>query len=512
MRSAIRRPRPVVLVVLDGLGHREETGDNAVRLARTPVLSELGQAFPHGVLAAAGPELGLQPGQPGSSEVAHIALGSGRAPVTDRARIDQAIRENTLSTNPAIRTVVQRAKDLGGRLHLIGLVSEGGVHSSFSHLLALIELAKSARVRVVIHALLDGRDTAPGTAGPVIAMLEAALAGGAGRIGTVAGRFWGMDRNNHWDRIAKCYRAIMASEVRRVDSAALGTEESYAAGKTDEFVEPFVAFDYPGVSPVDAAIHFNFRADRALELSGALAAPSFDAFARKGGRAPFAGRYATLSALDDSLGVPTALSRMSYPNGLAAILSRTGYAQLRCAESEKARHATTFFNGGHHEAFDGEERRILPSVAAYDKGPEMAASSVALAAAEGIRGGRYDFVLINFANPDVVGHSGDLRAAVRAVEAVDAAVGRVAEATRSVGGALIVTGSHGNCEVMKDPATGEAHTRHTANPVSYYYVEESERMARVREGGTLCDVAPTVLELLDVEKPTEMTGQSLLVR
>jgi 2,3-bisphosphoglycerate-independent phosphoglycerate mutase len=512
MSAATGRPRPVVLVVLDGVGARDDRADNAVRLASTPVLCGLEQRGSRAVLAASGPAVGLGPGCVGNSEVAHIALGSGRPPVWDGARIDAAIREGSLATNPALRAILARTKDFGGRLHLIGLVSEGGVHASLSHLAALIDLAKKARVRVVVHALLDGRDVPSGTARHSLADLEASLAGGVGRIGTVAGRFWGMDRDGRWDRIAKCYRAILAAEVRRVDTALQGIEESYAAGESDELVEPFVVFDYPGVSPVDAAIHVDFRADRARELAVALAAPSFHGFARKGGRAPFlakAGRFAAMTTLDPSLDLPTAFPRIRYPNTLPEVLARCGYRQLRCAESEKEAHVTTFFNAGREEPFEAEDRRILPSrrdVTSYDKAPEMSAPGVAQAAEEAIRSGKYDFVLVNFANPDAVGHTGVLDAAIRAVEATDAGLGRIVEATRAVGGALVVVGSHGNCEVMRDPETGAPHTRHTTNPVPLFYVHGEER---IRESGTLCDVAPTLLDLFELPQPPEMTGRSL---
>ena len=286
------RARPVVLVVLGGLGEREEPADNAVRLARTPVLKSLEHRHGRGLLAASGADVGLPPGFVGNSEVGHLSLGAGRMPCPPISRIESAILDDTLAANGVVRRIIGQAKDFGGRLHLIGLVSDGGVHSSLRHLFALIDVAKRARVRIVVHAFLDGRDTPPGTALRYVLEVKGKRAGGVGRIGTVSGRYWSMDRDNRWDRVHKCYRAIVASDVPRADSALRGIEQSYELGRSDEVVEPFVVFDYPGVSPVDTAIHFNVRGDRARELTFALAAPKFDFFSRKGGRAQFAGRYA----------------------------------------------------------------------------------------------------------------------------------------------------------------------------------------------------------------------------
>jgi 2,3-bisphosphoglycerate-independent phosphoglycerate mutase len=500
--------------VLDGLGHRDEPSHNAVQLAQRPVLSWIAREHRCGLIDADGND-GLPERAMGNAEAAYVALGAGRPPRMNASRIDAAIEEGALAAHPAIGDVLGRAKDVGGRLHLIGLVSDGGVHSSTRHLFALIELAKSKRVRVIVHALLDGRDVPPLTAPRYVADLESRLAGGVGRIGTVSGRSWGMDRAGRWDRVQKCYRAILAAEVYRADSALRGIEQSYEAKKTDEFVEPFVVFDYPGVSPVDAAIHFNFRADRADELSRALAAPSFDAFPRKGGRAPFAGRFACMTTVDSSLGLPTLFPSTPCPNTLPEILARAGYRQFRCAETEGFAQVTQFFNAGREAPFEGEDRRLLPSprdVPTYDLRPEMAAPAVAKAAVEAIGGGKYDFVLINFVNADAVAHTGNLDATIRAVEAVDKALGEVLEATRSARGALVVTAAYGNAEQMRDEATGEPHARHTGSQLPLYYMNDADIDARIRKGGRLCDVAPTLLDLLGLPPPEEMTGRSLLVR
>ena len=511
---AATRPRPLVLVILDGLGEREERSDNAVRLARTPVLSSLLASYPHGVIGTSGPDVGLPPGQMGNSEVGHLNFGAGRIAMMDISRIDNAVHDGTLAEDAVIANVVKKAKDAGGRFHLLGLVSDGGVHSSLVHLFALIDVARKAGVPVIVHAFLDGRDVQPGTAPGYIAQVEQKLAGGAGRIGTVSGRYWGMDRDNRWERVERSYRAIVEGSAPRAKTAKDGIEQSYAAGRTDEFVEPFVVDGYEGVNPADSALHFNFRPDRARELTRALALSEFDKFSRAGGRAPFGGRYACMTTYDGTFGLPIAFPKETYPNIFPEIIARGGLKQLRCAETEKYAHVTYFFNGGREEPFEGEDRKMLPSpkdVATYDKKPEMSAAAVAQATEEAIRSGKYDFVLVNFANPDMVGHTGMLDAAIHAVEAVDKGVGSIVEATRAQGGAVLITADHGNCELMRDPASGQPHTAHTLNPVPLLYVNDRDRDATIRGGGRICDVAPTMLELLRLPQPEEMTGKSLLL-
>ena len=511
--TAKSRPRPLVLVILDGLGERAERADNAVRLARTPAMTALFERYPHGLIGTSGPDVGLPPGQMGNSEVGHLNFGAGRIALMDISRIDSAVAEGTLEKNAVIAGVVQKARKAGGRLHLFGLVSDGGVHSSLVHLFALVDVARAAGVEVVVHAFLDGRDVQPGTAPGYLQKLEEKLAGGAGRIATVAGRYWGMDRDNRWERVERAYRAIAEANAPRAASAIAGVEASYAAGKTDEFVEPFVVGDYDGVKAADTGLHFNFRPDRARELTRALAVPSFDAFPRQSG-APFAASYACMTTYDATLGLPIAFPKESYPNIFPEVLAGAGLRQFRCAETEKYAHVTYFFNGGREEPFAGEDRKMLPSpkdVATYDLKPQMSAAAVADAVVDAIRTGAYDFVLVNFANPDMVGHTGVLDAAIQAVEAVDAGVGRIVEAARAAGGAVLVTADHGNCELMKDPATGQPHTAHTLNPVPLLYVNDADTSARLRAGGRLCDVAPTMLGLLGLPQPVEMTGKSLLL-
>jgi 2,3-bisphosphoglycerate-independent phosphoglycerate mutase len=512
------RPRPLVLVILDGYGERAERADNAIRLAETPALSSVLAGFPHELIGTSGPDVGLPPGQMGNSEVGHLNFGAGRIALMDISRIDNAVHDGTLSRNAVIGDVVRKAKESGGRLHLLGLVSDGGVHSSLTHLASLIDVARAAGVPVVVHAFLDGRDVQPGTAPKYVAEVERKLAGGVGVVGTVGGRYWGMDRDNRWERVEKAYRAIVEGKAPKAATAQDGIERSYAAGKTDEFVEPFVVGQYAGVEPGDAALHFNFRPDRARELTRALALDSFDSFARgegTGGRPPFAGRYACMTTYDGTFGLPIAFPKETYANVFPEVIARAGYKQFRCAETEKYAHVTYFFNGGREEPFDGEDRKMLPSpkdVPTYDKKPEMSAAAVAQAVVEAIGSDKYDFILVNFANPDMVGHTGVLDAAIHAVEAVDTGVGKIVEAARARGGAVIITADHGNCELMRDPVSGQPHTAHTLNPVPLIYINDADKSARLRSSGRICDVAPLMLELLGLPQPKEMTGRSLLVR
>jgi 2,3-bisphosphoglycerate-independent phosphoglycerate mutase len=504
-----------VLVILDGYGEREERADNAVRLANAPALAALFAAYPHGLIGTSGADVGLPEGQMGNSEVGHLNFGAGRIAMMDISRIDVAVHDGSLAKNTVIGDLLRLAKEAGGRLHLLGLVSDGGVHSSLVHLAALVDVARAAGVPVVVHAFLDGRDVQPGTAPRYLEEVERKLAGGIGRVGTVSGRYWAMDRDNRWERVERAYRAIVESSAPRAASVHEGLERSYAAGKTDEFVEPFVVGDYDGVHAGDVALHFNFRPDRARELTRALALPDFDSFPRAGSHAPFAGRYACMTTYDASFALPIAFPKETYANIFPEVIAHAGLKQLRCAETEKYAHVTYFFNGGREEPFDGEERKLIPSpkdVPTYDKKPEMSAAAVGRAVEEAVRSGRFDFVLVNFANPDMVGHTGVLDAAIRAVEAVDAAVGAIVDAARAQGGAVLVTADHGNCELMRDPATGQPHTAHTLNPVPLLYVNDADRGAKLRTGGRICDVAPTMLELLGLTQPPEMTGASLLAR
>jgi 2,3-bisphosphoglycerate-independent phosphoglycerate mutase len=507
------RPRPLVLIILDGLGERAEKEDNAVRLATTPRLDALYARVPHGLIGTSGEDVGLPPGQMGNSEVGHLNFGAGRIAQMDISRIDVAVHDGSLRKNLGVGGVLEQAKSAGGRVHLLGLVSDGGVHSSLLHLFALIDVARAARVPVVVHAFLDGRDVQPGTAPRYVAEVEEHLAG-AGTIGTVSGRYWAMDRDNRWERVERAFVAITAAEGKRFSNAASGIAASYEAQKTDEFVEPLVTGEYAGVDRGrDTALHFNFRPDRARELTRALALRDFSHFVRPRG-APFAERYACMTTYDATLGLPIAFPKETYADVFPEIIARAGLKQFRCAETEKYAHVTYFFNGGREEPFEGEERQMIPSpkdVPTYDKKPEMSARAVADAVVAAIDKGSFDFVLVNFANPDMVGHTGDLGAAIKAVEAVDAGIGRIVDAARAKGGALLITSDHGNCELMKDPETGRPHTAHTTNPVPLLYVNDHDPEGQLRKNGRICDVAPTMLELLGIAQPPAMTGRSLLI-
>ena len=515
MSTPAPAPRPIVLVILDGLGERKEREDNAVRMAKTPTFDALYARYPHGVIGTSGPDVGLPPGQMGNSEVGHLNFGAGRIAMMDISRIDVAVHQGTLQTNPVIRTLLEQAKAKGGRLHLLGLVSDGGVHSSIEHLFAIIDGAKARGIAVVVHAFLDGRDVQPGTAPGYLERLEAHLAG-KGTIGTVSGRYWAMDRDNRWDRVEKAYRAIASAEGSGLpaNKASEGARRSVEGGKTDEFVEPFVVGDYGGVDTAkDVALHFNFRPDRARELTRALATTGFDGFVRAA-VPPFA-VYACMTTYDRSLPLPVAFPKETYPDIFPEVIARAGLTQFRCAETEKYAHVTYFFNGGQEEAFPGEERQMIPSprdVATYDEKPEMSASKVADAVVAAVETAKYDFILVNFANPDMVGHTGSLAAAITAVETVDLGVGRIVSAVRAKNGAVLITADHGNCELMKDPATGAPHTAHTTNPVPLLYVNDADSDAALRTGGRICDVAPTLLGLLGVAQPAAMTGHPLLSR
>jgi len=508
-------PRPLVLLILDGFGSRAEKADNAVALAKTPELDALFARYPHTTIGTSGADVGLPPGQMGNSEVGHLNFGAGRIAMMDVSRIDMAVHDKSFGKNAVIASALAHAKANGGRLHLLGLLSDGGVHSMNTHLFALVDSAHEAGVAVVVHPFLDGRDVQPGTAPGFLDELEQKLVG-KGRVGSVSGRFYAMDRDNRWERVEKAYRAIVhgtkgeGAIVR--DSAVAGARASLEAGKSDEFVEPFVVAGYAGVAVgQDAALFFNFRPDRAREITRALAVDLFDGFPREA--PPFHRAYTCMTVYDASFGLPIAFGKEHHPDIFPEVLAKAGKTQFRCAETEKYAHVTFFFNGGREEPFVGETRKLVPSpkdVATYDLKPEMSLPAVVLATAEAIHSKAYDFVLVNFANPDMVGHTGNLDAAIKAIEAVDVGVGEVARATREAGGALFVTADHGNAELMRDPVTGNPHTAHTTFPVPLLYMNDAHTSVKLRDGGRICDVAPTLLALAGVAQPEAMTGVSLL--
>ncbi len=508
----MQRPKPLVLLILDGFGEREGREYNAVRLARTPAMDRLFAEHEHTLIGASGPDVGLPLGQMGNSEVGHLGFGAGRIVKMDITRIDDAVVDGTFATNEVLASAIATAKTQGGAVHLMGLLSDGGVHSSIVHFVALAALVQKTGVPVWIHVFTDGRDVAPGSAPGFVRTMQASLTAPDARIATVAGRYFAMDRDNRWDRVERAYDVIVNAKGSRYRDAEAGLAASFAAQKFDEFVEPFVVGDYAGVDAKDVGIHVNFRADRARELTHALTQDDFADFARRSG-APLRA-FACLTNYGSKLGsLPVAYPKQALTHTLPEVLSAQGLTQFRCAETEKYAHVTYFFNGGREQPFPGEDRKLVPSiqsVATYDLAPAMSTAGVADAVVEAIASNRYDFLLVNFANPDMVGHTGDLHAAIAAIESVDAGVGRIAAAVAEKHGIFILTADHGNCETMIDEH-GNPHTAHTLNPVPFLCVQQTHKHP-VRSGGRIADVAPTILELLDLGIPSEMTGQSLLTR
>ena len=512
--SEAARIRPVALVVLDGFGLAPAGPGNAVERARTPVFDRLRAEGPFTTLDASGPAVGLPPGQMGNSEVGHLNLGAGRVVQQSLSYVQERLDDGTIAGLPEFRAAVAPAAD-GGVFHLLGLVSDGGVHSDLAHLEGLIRAADAAgAARIRVHAFTDGRDTAPDGGRGYLARLERHLAAcdADARIATVTGRYHAMDRDRRWERTAEAYRALVHGDAPyRAASADEAIAAAYARGETDEFVRATVIEGPDGpvgrIEDDDSVLFGHFRADRARQLSRALADPAFDGFER--GTPPRVA-FATLLPFDPTLRVPHLLELPAVPRCLAEVLSEAGRTQFHAAETEKYPHVTYFFNAKIEDPFPGEERCIVPSpkVATYDLAPEMSAPELAEAVARRIREHDDDFVLVNFANPDMVGHTGDFGAAVRACEAVDAGLGRVAEAVAERGGAMIVLADHGNAEKMLSDDGTSPHTAHTTNPVPC--IVTGAGSGGLRDGGMLGDVAPTVLELLGVAAPTEMTGRSLL--
>ncbi|NLA67997.1 MAG: 2,3-bisphosphoglycerate-independent phosphoglycerate mutase [Gammaproteobacteria bacterium] len=509
--ASVRRPKPVVLLILDGWGHRDDPRDNALALADIPNWRRLYAGHPTALVHTEGTHVGLPDGQMGNSEVGHMNIGAGRVVYQDLTRIDAAIADGGFFDNPELIAACRAAKAGGGTLHVMGLLSPGGVHSHESHLFAMLELARREGVaRVAVHAFTDGRDMPPRSAAPSLrALADACAAHGGARVASVSGRYYAMDRDRRWDRVQRAWDAIVeARSEHRAPDAIAALDAAYARGETDEFVAPTVIDGAASMADGDAVVFMNFRADRARQLTAAFAGPGFDGFQA---RRPALARFTCLTEYDASIPVPLAFPPDDLRNTLGEVLGANGLAQLRIAETEKYAHVTFFFNGGREAPFPGEERILVPSpkVATYDLQPEMSCPEVTEKLVAAIASGRFDAVVCNFANPDMVGHTGDLQAAIRAVEAVDRALGEVAAAVAAQGGELLVTADHGNVEMMRDPVTGEPHTSHTVGPVDLIYVGAREG-ARLRQGGALRDLAPTLLDLLGVPKPAEMTGSSLL--
>lgn len=509
---------PVVLVILDGWGLGPPGETNAVSLARTPHFDGLWEKYPHTQLSASGVDAGLPAGIMGNSEVGHLNLGAGRVVQQEVSRINQAIDDGHFFDNEVFVDLIGRIKKTDGALHLLGLMSDGLVHSAEKHYLALLDLARRHGVpgdRLFIHAILDGRDTPPQSAPDYLhALRQKMQALDAGRLATVIGRYYAMDRDNRWDRIQKAYDAFTAGKGEQAASAEEAIQKAYDRGETDEFVLPTVIMEQDApVGPIkdgDGVIMFNYRADRGREIIRALTTPEFDGFDR-GERLDIA--VATMTEYDAELNVPFAYRPPGImKNILGETISAAGRKQLRAAETEKYPHVTYFFNGGRETPFEGEDRIMAPSpkwVATYDEQPEMSAPGLAWKAVHALQSGSYDFILINFANPDMVGHTGSIPAATTAVEAADWSLGAVMDAVRQAGGKAVVTADHGNAEMMVDPETGKPHTAHTTNPVPLILVDDACTGKPLREGGRLADVAPTVLALMGITKPEDMSGSAL---
>ncbi len=503
--------RPVVLCILDGWGLREAREGNAVALGRTPNFDRIWKTCPHAQLAAHGEAVGLPEGQMGNSEVGHMNIGAGRVVWMDLPRIDKTISDGGFARNARLEAFIAAIAKSGGVAHVAGLASPGGVHSHQRHMAAAATAIAAAGVPVAVHAFTDGRDVPPSSAGAQIAELEAALPEGA-LIATVSGRFYAMDRDNRWDRVEKAVDAILRGEGVRADSAATAIEAAYARGETDEFITPTVIGDYAGASDGDGLFFANFRADRARQILAALVDPDFDAYAvgRRPAYAALLGMVEYSEALNAHL--PAMFPSEEIANTLGAWVSAKGLRQMRLAETEKYPHVTFFLNGGVEQPSEGEDRHMAPSpkVRTYDLQPEMSEDEVTEWLVKSIRSGDEDLIVVNYANPDMVGHTGVLEAGVAAVEAVDEGLGEAIAAIEAVGGAMIVTADHGNCEMMIDPETGGPHTAHTLNPVPVILVGGPEG-ARLRDG-RLADLAPSLLDLLGVDPPSEMTGESLIER
>jgi 2,3-bisphosphoglycerate-independent phosphoglycerate mutase len=507
---AAARPKPLLLLILDGWGHREDPADNAIAQARLPHWRRLLAEFPHTLVHTEGRHVGLPDGQMGNSEVGHMNIGAGRIVYQDLTRVDAAIEDGSFYANPELLAACHAASTRGGTLHLMGLLSPGGVHSHEDHLFAMIELARREGVPdIAVHAFLDGRDTPPRSAEPSLAKLQALCAqGGDAHIATVSGRYWAMDRDQRWDRLERAWRAIALAEADDTASDALtALQAAYGRDENDEFVQPTVISGARGMRDGDAAVFMNFRADRARQLTAAFVSPGFSGFARP--RQPALSRFTCLTEYDAALPAPVAFASEDLRNTLGDVLAANGLSQLRIAETEKYAHVTFFMSGGREAAVAGEERALIPSpkVATYDLQPEMNLPQLTARLTEDIRARRHDVIICNIANPDMVGHSGILAAAVQAAEAVDTALGAIRAALESVGGEMIVTADHGNLEMMRDPDTGQPHTSHTVGPVPLVYVG---RAGTLRSGGALRDIAPTVLHLLGLPAPAEMTGRSLV--
>lgn len=503
------RRKPLVLMILDGWGSREDAEDNAISRANTPVWDRLNAIGCHTEIQTSGEFVGLPDGQMGNSEVGHMNMGAGRVVYQDFTRISKAVKDGSLLSNPALLKAIHASRDNASTLHIMGLLSAGGVHSHEDQIIAMVEMAATLGAhQISVHAFLDGRDTPPRSAAASIAKMQKTLDMYPNTtFGTVVGRYFAMDRDQRWDRVQKAWAAIVDGHgLYSSDSASGALEMAYARDENDEFVKPTVVRQYAGVQDNDAVIFANFRADRARELSQAFTVPEFNGFER---RLPKLSTYVCLTQYIEGLPADVAFPPQPLTGLLGECLSEHGLSQLRIAETEKYAHVTFFFNGGNEKPSPGEQRLLVPSpdVSTYDLQPEMSVIKLATELDKAIRSDEFDVIICNVANPDMVGHTGIMQAAIAAIETVDVCISTVHAAVEAMGGELIITADHGNAEQMMDEATGQSHTAHTTNPVPFLYVG---RPAVAIEGGALKDIAPTMLYLLNIPAPAEMSGHSLL--
>lgn len=510
-----KRPRPMTLIILDGWGCREETDANAIAAAHKPVWDNLTKNNPHTEISGSGRCVGLPGNQMGNSEVGHLNIGAGRIVHQDLTLIDSAIEDRSFFSNPVLVKAVQQANQLGKAVHVMGLLSPGGVHSHEEHIFAMIRLAAEQQTqKLYLHPFLDGRDTPPKSAAEsIIKLEEQCRQAKCGRIVSLVGRYYAMDRDKRWDRIELAYQSLVDADAPfHAATAAAGLEQAYARGESDEFVKPTIISAAgetpPTIEDGDTVIFMNFRSDRAREITQAFIDPAFDGFTRK--RMPKLSNFVCLSEYDVRFQAPRAFEPQSLNNILGEIVSREGLRQLRIAETEKYAHVTFFFNGGMEQPFPNEDRILIPSpkIATYDLKPEMSAPELTDKLIEAIESGQYDLIICNFANPDMVGHSGNLPATIKAIEVIDDCLGRIENALKTAGGELLITADHGNAELMFDPSTRQAHTAHTSNLVPFIYAGRKAEI--VNKNGKLSDIAPTLLYLMNLPKPSDMTGQSLL--
>jgi len=530
------RPKPLILIILDGWGYRAETKANAIALARKPTYDRLLREYPNTLIHTSGPFVGLPEGQMGNSEVGHLNIGAGRIVHMDITRIDLMVQNGELFKHPVLLEAMKHARTGDRRLHLFGLVSDGGVHSQQQHLYALLKMAKQNGLeRVFVHAFMDGRDTLPTNGAGYLEKLQQKMREyNCGKIATVNGRYYAMDRDRRWERISKAYNAMVFSDAEggKQSDPVAGMKESYNKGVTDEFVVPFVCTDSHGqalatIRDDDSCICFNFRADRVRQITRALTrnsglnaqggsdlagAADLDATIPRD-RVPKNLHYVCMTQYDKNFSLPVVIPPESMANILANVMGGLNMRNLRVAETEKYAHVTYFFNGGVEQPFPGEDRVLVqsPKVATYDLKPEMSASGIADAVVKATEDGTFDVVIVNFANADMVGHSGKIEPTVKAVETVDSCLARIETAVRAKGGAILITADHGNAELMIDPATGGPHTAHTTNPVPFIVIAENAKQFTLKPNGSLRDISPTVLGMLGVDEPKEMTGADLRV-